>query len=139
VYWLGHLEQNGTLSHRDLEVIVSHMDWIEPIGNILGKLCMMGTLTTTDTEWLLTILPLNSHAFNQVCAFKTLYNNEDWETRLDKLLDLKTDWAVQYLLKKLSPEDYLTAEALIKGSQRPKRAKNDLLIYLKRLSFNSKF
>jgi hypothetical protein len=126
-YWLRRVETQRILSRDDLDLLLRFPQWQYACNEIVQKLCVEGKIAPEDVDWLLTALPSDAFAHQQVQAF-ALWEDPSvgWEVKLRGALELRADWMARRVLSAVPLELAENARKIIGESKRPKRAKNVL-------------
>lgn len=127
-YWHRRADEEGLVSHTDLVALLDFLQWPYAIGDIIERFCSKDRLRPEDTGWLLTALPTNTFAHEQVLALTILRDSDlDWKTKLSRVLALRAGWATVKIVSQIPLEELDTARQVIEASKKPARTRNGLL------------
>lgn len=128
-YWLTRMGEHGALTRADWVQILQWPELLYAINNLLHRTVLQGHLTVEDARWLLdTVSEKSQFGRDQVEAWLTIVvGKQPWQDMLQRVLALRADWAATLLLEELPSSERDEARDIIRGSARPRRARNRLL------------
>lgn len=132
-YWKRRLADEAMFSRSEYERLMEHPQWIHPIGDIIEALCVRDAIDQGDVPWLLSVLPVESYAFEQLTLLSLLRDPAvSWQEKLRRVLDSRAEWARRRVMETLPLSEADQAEEIIAGSRCGRRTRNYLLQILLR-------
>jgi hypothetical protein len=126
-FWLTRLKEGQTVSREDWQLILTFPEWLDgPIGSLVKELCVRDRLFPDEAEWLASVLPQESFAWQQLAALLLLGREKSWGIKLEETIRLNAYWAAERVIATAPEAELAGFGPIIERSRQKKRLRSAL-------------